>query len=143
MPFSRKFVSLIEDHADSLSRKWVDFVQQHPNTPTYHTYDREKLYDRAFNVYSHLGTWVSDEITKAEISEQYTALGAQRREEGFQLSEVIQALITTRRILWFEVLDEGFLDSALDLHLALELNNQVVQFFDSAIFFATVGYERG
>jgi hypothetical protein len=34
------------------------------------------------------------------------------------------------------------MDSAMDLLQALELQNRVVLFFDRAVFFAAVGYER-
>ncbi|TFG91783.1 MAG: hypothetical protein E4H15_05165 [Syntrophobacterales bacterium] len=70
-------------------------------------------------------------------------MGAQRRKEGFALSEVIQALITTRRYLWLKVLSDGLLDTALDLHKGLDLNNRVVLFFDRAIYFTAKGYEKG
>jgi hypothetical protein len=143
MPFSDKLVSLIERNADSLSRKWAKLVQTHPSTSTYHDCDPDKLFERAFRVYGQLGSWVSQEMGRTEVAKQYTALGVQRRKEGVLLSELIQALIITRRVLWFEVIEERFLDTPRDFRLALELNNRVVQFFDRAVFFATIGYEHG
>lgn len=143
MHTSKKLVSLIENSADSLTRKWIRLIKSHPGTPTYKTYDEQELYDRAFEVYSQLGKWLSHDTTKSDIAKQYTALGARRKKEGFKSSEVIQALTITRRVLWFKILEDGFLDTALDLRSAIDLNNSVVQFFDRAIFFATVGYEQG
>ncbi len=139
---SDKLVKLIENNADQLTKNWLEDVQKHPTTPTYHTYDKEKLYQRAFRVYSHLGKWISKETSKEDIAQYYTALGKQRRKEGFALSEVIQALTITRRHVWLKVLSEGLLDTALDHHQALELNNRVVLFFDRAIFFTSVGYDK-
>ena len=81
-------------------------------------------------------------IPKEDIAEYYTALGKQRSKEGFALSEVIQALIITRRNIWLKVLSEGLLDTVLDHHQALELNNRVVLFFDRAIYFTSLGYEK-
>jgi hypothetical protein len=37
---------------------------------------------------------------------------------------------------------EGFLDTALDMYKALELNNRVILFFDRAILYTAVGYEK-
>jgi len=139
---SDELVKLIERNADQLTNSWLRDVQKHASTPTYHTYDNKKLYQRAFEVYSQLGKWISRETTKKDIAEHYTALGSQRRKEGFALSEVIQALIITRRHVWLKVLSEGLLDTALDLYKALELNNRVVLFFDRAIFFTITGYEN-
>lgn len=138
---SDKLVELIEKNANQLSNNWLDDVQKHPHTPTYHTYDEEKLYNRAFDVYSRLGQWISKETTKEDIYKHYLAMGIQRRKEGFALSEVIQAMIITRRHIWLKVMSEGFLDSALDMYKALELNNRVVLFFDRAIHFIALGYE--
>ena len=139
---SEKLIKLIERDADQLTKNWLNNVQNHPTTPTYHTYDKKKLYQRAFRVYSHLGKWISRETSKEDIAKDYTALGQQRRKEGFALSEVIQALIITRRHVWLKVLSDGFLDTVLDHHQALELNNRVVLFFDRAIFFTSLGYEK-
>ena len=141
MTISARLVGLVEKNADQLTKRWVELVRTDPGTPTYHTYDEAKLYQRAFSVYSQFGKWLSSGTTTEEFQETYTALGAQRRKEGFALSELLQALIITRRVLWLRVESEGFLDTALDLNLALQLSNQTVLFFDRAMFFAAQGYE--
>ncbi len=141
MVLSAKLVELIERNADQLTKRWLDVVQADECTPTYHNYDREKLYERAFSVYSQLGKWLSDDASQDEITKIYTALGAQRRREGFRLSEVLQALILTRRVLWTKVQTDGLLDTALDLNQALQLRSQTVRFFDRAMVCAAQGYE--
>jgi hypothetical protein len=138
---SNKLVELIEQNAKQLSTNWLNDVTKHPDTPTYHTYDEEKLYNRAFDVFSRLSKWISKETSKEEIYEHYFALGVQRCHEGFALAEVIQALIITRRHIWLKVMAEGFLDTAVDMFKALELNNRVILFFDRAIHYTAQGYE--
>ncbi len=134
MFISQKLVELIERNADKLTIRWLEDVQKRPETPTYHAFDRDELYQRAHLVYSQLGKWVSSETTKEDIAANYIALGAQRRKEGFALSEVIEALILTRRHVWLKILSDGFLDTALDLHKAMELSNRVILFFDRATY---------
>jgi hypothetical protein len=141
MPPSAKLVGLVERNADQLTRRWMDVVRKHPGTPTYHHYDETKLYQRAFSVYSQFGKWLSAATTTEDIQKIYTELGTQRREEGFALSELLQALIITRRVLWIKIESEGLLDTALDLNLALQLSNQTILFFDRAMIFAAKGYE--
>ncbi len=68
--------------------------------------------------------------------------GRQRHGEGFALSEVLEALILTRRHLWLLVLSEAFLDTALDLQQALDLNARAVLFFDRAMYFTALGFEE-
>lgn len=141
LPPSKSLVSIIECHAEELSNQWLDLVQKDLRTATYHTYDRAELYGYAFNVYSHLSEWLSYETTKEDIAQIYTALGRKRRAQGFKLSEVLHALILTRRVLWLKILSEGLLDTALDLHRAMDLNNHTVVFFDRATFYIAQGYE--
>jgi hypothetical protein len=141
MIFSKRLVEMIERSADELTTKWIEEVRKHRSTPTYHRYDERKLYERAHSVYSQLGRWLSDETSKDDIQELYTALGVQRRKEGFDLSELITAFVITRRVLWAKIESEGVLDTALDLNIALQLSNQMLVFFDRAMVFAAQGYE--
>jgi hypothetical protein len=138
---SDQLIELIEKNADKLTDSWLRDVQKHPATPTYHVFDRDKLYQRAFRVYSQLGKWLSRETTKDDIRDYYTALGRRRQREGFALSEVIQALIITRRHVWLRIEEEGLLETSLDLHKGLELTNRVIVFFDRAILYTALGYE--
>lgn len=141
MPLSRKLVGLIEKNAEELTLKWMDIVRTHADTPTYHGYDQQKLHERAFSVYSQLGKWLSNDTTKEEIQAIYSALGRQRRKEGFRLAEVLQALIITRRVLWLKIESDGLLDSVLDLNMGMQLSNRTVLFFDRAMFYTALGYE--
>lgn len=142
MLYAKNLVDLIERNAEDLTLKWLDTVKNTESMPTYRTYDEKKLYHRAFRVYSQLEKWISLETTKGDIAKHYTALGAQRCVEGFNLSEVLQSLIIQRRILWLKVQSDGFLDTALDMKTALELNNRVILFFDRASFYVARGYEK-
>lgn len=54
----------------------------------------------------------------------------------------VTPLIESPPFKWLKVLAEGLLDTVLDLNQALELSNRVVLFFDRAIYYTTVGYEK-
>lgn len=137
-----RLVDLIERNAAELTNNWLAQIHHDASLSTYHRFDSAELYSRAFRVYSQLGKWISRETTKEDIARDYIALGAQRRKEGFSLSEVIQALFLIRRTLWRKIMDEGLLDTTYELYQAIELNDRVTLFFDRAIFFTVVGYER-
>lgn len=139
---SRKLVDLIERNAEALAKCWLADVKREASLTTYHSYDDIELYDRAFRVFSQLGKWISRETTKEDVARDYMALGGRRREEGFALSEIIRALILIRRNLWRKVMDEGLLDTSYDLYQAIELNDRVTLFFDRAIFYTALGYEK-
>ncbi|HPQ69806.1 MAG TPA: histidine kinase N-terminal domain-containing protein [bacterium] len=139
---SQKLLDLIHHHADEITNNWLKDIKTNETTPTYAAFDQKKLYTRAYRVYSNLGKWISRETTKEDIRHTYFELGRKRYQEGFPLSEVIQAFALTRRHLWLKVLHEGLLNTAMDLIEALELNNRVVLFFDRAVFYAAQGYEE-
>lgn len=142
MQSSRRLVALIEHNAYELTQHWLRIVRSDPNLSSYHTYPEEILYERIYNVYSQLGKWISRETSKEEIASIYRTLGVRRREEGFALSEVILALIMSRRILWAKIQEEGVLDSGLEVHIAQGLRNRIAQFFDRATYYIVRGYEK-
>ena len=119
---SDRLVELIEKNANQLSESWLSDIRKHPNTPTYHTYNEEELYNRAFDVYSRLSKWISKETSKEDVYKHFFALGVQRRKEGFTLSEVIQALIITRRHIWLKVMSEGFFNFFNNLSSTITLS---------------------
>jgi len=139
---SKRLVELIQRNADRLAKAWLADVKQRPETRTYRNYPDDVLHRRVYEVYLNLGKWISRETSVEEIASVYTALGCQRYQEGFAPSEVLEALILTRRHLWLLVLQEGFLETALDLQAALDLNARAVLFFDRAMYYTAVGFER-
>ena len=141
LSLSRNLVKLIERNADRLAKRVLEDIKKHPGTPTYRTFDDAEVYQRAYQVYSHFGDWISNGYTKEDVKNLYMALGEERRQEGFALSEVIQALIITRRHIWLLVDSESFADTAFDLRMALDLVNRSVLFFDRAIYYAALGFE--
>jgi len=139
---AQRLVKLIEDDAEELATSWLNDVCKNVKLPSYHQFDKEELYGRAYDVYSHLRKWIAWETSKEDVAEQYTTHGALRRRQRFELAEVVQALILMRVHLWRKVLTEGLLDTAHELHQAIELNIQVVRYFDRAIYFTIVGYMK-
>lgn len=140
-PVSRKLVELIERGAEDLTRRWMRDVRAQDAMPHYKIHDEGQVFERGFRVYSQLGRWLSQDMTKTEIRDHWMALGRERRREGYALSEIVQALCLIRRHLWIKVDSEGLLDTALDLRHAIELFTRVLIFFDRAIYFAVIGYE--
>ena len=140
IPVSRRLVRLIEQDAENLATAWLQDVKINTKLPTYHNFDEKDLFNRAKEVYSHLSKWIAWETSREEIVMQYMKHGTQRRQQQFQLSEIVQALILMRIHLWRKVLADGLLDTAAELHQALELNTQVVRYFDRAIYYTIIGY---
>jgi hypothetical protein len=141
-PVAQRLVELIENDAEELATNWYNDVCINVKLPSYHQFDKEELYNRAFAVYSQLGQWIAWETTKEDVAKQYLAHGAQRKQQKFELAEVVQALIRMRVHLFRKVLSEGLLDTAYELNQAIELYIQVVRYFDRAVYFTIVGYMK-
>jgi len=58
------------------------------------------------------------------------------------LSQLIWAIILTKKNLWDFVKQEAVLDQPVEIAGELEVEELVDQFFDRAIYYAAVGYER-
>ena len=139
---SRKLVDLIERNADELTTSYVEDIRRDPRMPSYQEFDQKEIYRRAHRVFSQLGKWVSCEMTKEDQRSYWTALGRQRRREGFPFSEIVLSLCHIRRLLWGKIQAAGLLDTAVDLYQAMDLQHRVLVFFDRAIYHAAVGYEE-
>lgn len=139
-PVAQRLTTLIENDAEELATNWLKDVCENIKLPSYHHFDERELFTRAYEVYHNLGKWIAWETGREKVAEQYLAHGAERRRQKFELAEVVQALILMRVHLWQKVLAEGLLDSASELHQAIELNIQIVRYFDRAIYYTIVGY---
>ncbi|HEY7161779.1 MAG TPA: RsbRD N-terminal domain-containing protein, partial [Acidobacteriota bacterium] len=131
---------LIETHSDELYDRWLKEVQENPDTPSFHNYPRLQMLGHIRAIYRNVQEMI-DVDNREHLERIYTMLGADRFRQGFQLSEVLKALILARRVLWMYVENHGFYN-ALEMHQVMHFRHKILQFFDRAIFFVAKGYER-
>ena len=138
---SVRLVQMIEDHAEQLTQSVIHDLQSNQRTPHYHRLTREELHERTYSVYRHLGHWLSLRTDDA-IEASYTELARVRFGEGVPLSEIVYALTLIKQHLREYIGYVGLMDSAVELHQERELRRLVGRFFDRAIYYAVLGYER-
>ncbi|HTV56909.1 MAG TPA: hypothetical protein VMI06_18600, partial [Terriglobia bacterium] len=136
-----RLVKMIEKHADQLTKKVVRELETDPRTPAYHKLDPQDNYARVFDVVSHLGEWL-DCNSETATEHAYRKLGQKRFREGVPMAELVSALMLTKQTLRKYIKTEGWVDSAVHLYQQIELYDMISYFFDRAIYFAVVGYER-
>lgn len=134
-----ELVRLIEKQADGLAALMVRKIRESPRMAGYHRFGDEELRGRARLVYGNLEKWLEDEA-EGLVAQEYLSLGRRRFQERVPLSQVIWALLLTRRTLWEFVESQGW-DTMDDLERTLELELLVVRFFDRAILHTVRGYE--
>lgn len=79
-----KFIHLVEDHADQLTKLWIEEIRSHPSTKGYREFSDEILRKRIFDVYHRLGNWLlDDDPSDKRTAEHFMDLGRERTEEKF------------------------------------------------------------
>ena len=136
-----RLVKLIEKHSDQLSRELSEKVWNSPRCSDLHKVPPDELEARTREIYRNLSDWLLDK-TEAELEQRYTELGARRAEQGVAYSHFLWAITATREHLRAFIQREGLCDTAVALHGELELLHLLGQFFDRALYYAAVGYER-
>jgi hypothetical protein len=134
-----ELIKLIEGRADELTDLMVQKVRESPRMAAYHRFGDDELGHRARLVYANLGNWL-EEASEGLVEEEYSKLGKLRSQERIPLSQVIWGLLLTRRNLWQFIELQGW-DTVSDLQRSLDLELQVVRFFDRAILHTVTGYE--
>ncbi|HPC47880.1 MAG TPA: hypothetical protein PLW83_07525 [Deltaproteobacteria bacterium] len=139
---SEKIVQLIKENADTLTNRLCKDLLTREETKGYRKLDKDLVYERVYDVYSRLDSWLAGDKKKGELREHYKKIGMTRYHEGIPLSDVVMALMLIKRHLWLYVQETQFFDSSFQLMQALEFNNRVVLFFDRAIYFTCLGYQE-
>lgn len=138
----QKYIRLVEDHAEQLTKKWSHEVRNNPSTPGYKSIPEKQLNERVYDVFKRLGDYLlQDDPDFRKTAEHFIKLGRERATEGMKVSEVIYALILERVVIWNFIVEEGIISSTLDLHEALGFYMKINNFFDKAEYFIAKGFE--
>ncbi len=138
---SNRLIRMIEDHAEELTSGLIQQLKTHPHTPAFRRFPDTEIHHRTYNVYKNLGAWMLGK-PREEIRHHYEELGARRFSEAVPLAEVLYALILSKKNLLVYIKNRGFDGSAIEIYGEQELVNKVDQFYDDAMYFTAVGYER-
>ena len=141
MMLAYKLVRLIETHSEALSASLLAKVQNSELTRSYRNVPPEDLKDRVFDIYRHLGEWL---LGKGgfDIELRYEEIGTKRVHQGVPISELIWVIILTKENLWEFLQKESMPERPIEAFGELEMLQLLDQFFDRAIYYASVGYER-
>jgi hypothetical protein len=136
-----RLVRLIETHSNELASCLLDRVNNSEATPQYALVPSEDLRERVHEIYSHLGDWL---ITKDELDleQRYMRIGARRAHQGVPFSQVAWAIVLTKDNLWMFLKRQSEMDRPVEAFGELELLQLLDNFFDRAIYYAAVGYEK-
>src|SRR3954466_4268255 len=146
-----RLLMLIQSHAGALTSEVIKDLTTNELTPSFRRLGAAGLETRVASLYYNLGKWIGDPNENA-VRDEYEDMGATRFREGVPISELVYAVILTKKLLRRYIREHGVVDFAGDvaapselLPLALysvqELNYQVGEFFDRALYHLARGYE--
>jgi len=140
---AQRLVRLIETHSDGLAASLLERTRQSEKTRNYiDKVPPEDLRQRVYDIYHHLGQWL---ITKKEsdVEERYLEIGALRLRQGVLLSQLIWAILLVKDNLFDFLNREAAIERPSEVFGELEILQLLDQFFERAVYYAAVGYERG
>ena len=141
MPLTTRLITVIESKSPTLAARWSKVVLENPLTTSYRRLTEEELRRRAGNVYSSLGHWLDQRISREEAKDRYFQLGRRLCAEGFELLELVVALSLEKSILMEVLEEESLFSDALQMHGVFELMAMMMDFFDRALVYTIQGYE--
>jgi len=141
MMLAYKLVRLIETHSETLATSLVAKVQSSELTRSYQHVPAQDLKEKVGEIYLHLGEWLLGK-SSFDIERRYEEIGARRVHQGVPVSELIWVIILTKENLWEFLQRESLPERPIEAFGELELLQLLDQFFDRAIYYASVGYER-
>jgi hypothetical protein len=142
MMLAYKLVRLIETHSDALAASLLTKVQTSELTRSYRNVPPEDLQERVHDIYRHLGEWLLGKDASFDIEQRYEEIGTRRVHQGVPISEMIWTIILTKENLWEFLQRESLPERPIEAFGELEMLQLLDQFFDRAIYYASVGYER-
>jgi hypothetical protein len=139
--FPTRVVQLIEANADGLADGVMCKIKNSVECESLlRAVPEEELKRRAHEIYRHLADWLSTK-TESEVEERYVGIGVKRARQGIPFSNYLWAITATKEHLWDYLQREGVLEEPVELWGNRELLHTLDRFFDSALYYAAVGYE--
>jgi hypothetical protein len=136
-----RLIHLIEKHSDDLADGLTRKVLSSERTRGLRRVPAPELHQRCREIYRNLSDWLVTK-TEGEIERVYGHLGARRYEQGTGLADLCWAILLTKEHLWEFLEREGISTSTHEILGELELLRSLDQFFDRAVYYATLGYEQ-
>lgn len=92
-------------------------------------------------IYRDLADWLSDP-SSATLQERYIALGVRRAQQGVPFHDLLWAVCIAHEQLWDYMEQECLLEEPVEFWGGVQLLRSLSQFFNRALYFASLGYEK-
>ncbi len=136
-----KLVRLIEKHSEELVQGLAKQIQTSERMCDFRKIPPADLQLAAAEVYRNLGEWLLQK-TEEDIERRVGAIATRRAAQGVSLHQFVWALIVSRDHLWRFLQREAFACNVVELYGELELHQMLIQFFDRAVYYGILAYDK-
>jgi hypothetical protein len=146
-----RLMQLIQAHSSALSKDVIKELTTNERTPSFRRLTPLEMEARIASLFENLGSWIGNADERL-IRHEYERMGRARFREGVRISEIVYALLVSKQHLRRYVRDHGLVEFAgdrivpeeflpVELQSIQELNYQIGEFFDRALYYLALGYE--
>jgi hypothetical protein len=148
---TNRLIQLIENHSESLTQQALHDLVMNENTVSFRKVPRAELKPRIASLYQNLGKWLLCP-NKDDMRQEYEDWGRTRFRQGIPFSEIVYALMLTKKHLQKFIREHGLVEFSgdrvtpdelvpVELYAIQELNYLIGNFFDQALYHLVRGYE--
>jgi len=139
---AQRLVRLIETHSDGLAASLMERTKASEKTRNYvDKVPPDDLRQRVYEIYHHLGQWLINK-QEADVEARYLEIGGLRYRQGVPLSQLLWAILLVRDNLLEFLNREAVMERPSEVFGELEILQLLDQFFERAVYYAAVAYER-
>ncbi len=141
MMLAYRLVRLIETHSDQLALGLMEKINVCDKTPDFRRVPQEEFRQRVYEIYRNLGEWLLGK-SELEVERRYLEIGRRRQVQQVPFSQLLHAIVLTKEHLFEFLKRNAAVDRPVEVVGELELLQLLDEFFDRAMYYAAVGYER-
>ena len=141
MMLAYRLVRLIETHSEPLAQGLLQKLQSCERLRDFSRIPQEEFRQRVYEIYQNLGEWLLGK-SEQDVERRYTEIGRRRLAQGVPLSQLIEAILLTKEHLFEFLKHDAVIEKPAEVFGELELLQLLDQFFDRALYYAALGYER-
>ena len=139
--FELGFAKFIERFGEQIKEAFLEDANKRGILSDYRL-GKEMLSNLADNILSEFTKNIDKKTSVETIAEKYSVLGTHCCTDGVSQSEMAHAFILLKRHIWLFFQDNNFAGQPFDVRSIIALNNRTALFFDRAVYYFLVGYER-
>ncbi len=141
MMLAYRLVRLIESHSEQLAQGLMQKIETSDKLREFSRVPQEEFRQRVREIYQNLGEWLLGK-SEQDVERRYTEIGRRRLAQGIPCSQLLQAIMLTKEHLVEFLKHNAVTEKPVEVFGELELIQLLDEFFDRALYYAALGYER-